>query len=102
MALDLTLNILAIVASITFLIAVYFAYKLSKETKHEKYWVVLAIGFLIFAIHHWIMVPGILGKFNENLIEIIEHSSSIIAALLIAYATYGLYNSMKIIKKKIQ
>jgi len=89
-------------SSIIFLIAVYFSFKLSKETKHEKYWLFLALGFFIFAIHHWMMIPWSLDLINQNIKENIEHLSSIIGASFIAYATYGLYNSMKSIKKKIQ
>jgi len=95
-------NILIIVTSMIFLIAVYFSFKLSKETNHEKYWFFLALGFFTFAIHHWTMIPGILAIMNESTREVIEKSSAIIGATFVAYATYGLYASMKKINKKLK
>lgn len=96
------LEILIILASIAFLVAVYFSFKLSKETRHEKYWLALAVGFFIFAIHHWMMIPWTFGFIPESAGHIIEQISSITGALLFAYATHGLYSSMREIKKKLK
>ena len=89
------LELLIVLASLIFLIAVYFSYKLSKETKHEKYWLALSFGFLVFAIHHWMEIPLSLGIMEESVERIIEQISSIVGSILFAYATRGLYNSMK-------
>lgn len=95
------LEVLVFLASIMFLFAVYFSFKLSKETRHEKYWLALAIGFLIFAVHHWMMIPLSFGVLDENVERVIEQISSIVGSVLFVYATHGLYTSMKEINKKI-
>jgi NO-binding membrane sensor protein with MHYT domain len=95
------LNVLAILSSVTFLVAVYFAFKLSKETKHERYWMILALGFFIFALHHWLMTPFVF-NLSEEISHLIEHISSIIGAILIGYSVFGLYNSMKKINRKTE
>ena len=89
------------ITSLLFLIAVYFSFKLSKETKHEKYWIILAVGFFIFAIHHWAMLLLNFSLIQEGTREIIEDISSIIGAILIGYSMQGLYRSMKKIRKKL-
>ena len=96
------LEILVFFASFIFLIAVYFSFKLSKETHHEKYWLALAIGFFIFAVHHWLEIPADFGIISEEKERIIEQFSSIIGSILFAYATHGLYTSMREINKKLQ
>jgi uncharacterized membrane protein YagU involved in acid resistance len=99
---DILLNTLTIISSIIFLIAVYYSFKLSKETKHEKYWLLLAFGFFVFAIHHWMMIPWSFDLAYEESKEMIENISSIIGALLIGYATFGLYSSMKKVRSKLE
>ena len=89
------LELLIVLASLIFLIAVYFSFKLSKETHHEKYWLSLSFGFLVFAFHHWMEIPLSLGFIEESLESVIEQISSIVGSVLFAYATRGLYNSMK-------
>ncbi len=102
MEISILLNVLTIISSLILLIAVYYSFKLSKETKHEKYWLFLAFGFFIFAIHHWMMIPWNFNLANGNNKELIENISSIIGALFIGYATFGLYNSMKKVRNKIE
>jgi uncharacterized membrane protein YagU involved in acid resistance len=96
------LEILIFLASFIFLIAVYFSFKLSKETHHEKYWLSMAVGFLVFAIHHWMMIPLSFGLLPEAVERVIEQVSSIVGSILFAYATHGLYVSMKEINKKLK
>ena len=94
------LEVLIFIASIMFLIAVYFSFRLSLETKHEKYWLALATGFLVFAIHHWMEIPLSFGLLGEGIERVIEQVSSIVGSILFAYATHGLYTSMKEINEK--
>ena len=94
------LEILIFLASLIFLIAIYYSFKLSKETHHEKYWLALALGFLVFAIHHWIEIPLSFGLLSEGVERVIEQVSSIIGSALFAYATHGLYISMKEINQR--
>jgi len=96
------LEILIFLASFIFLIAVYFSFMLSRETHHEKYWLALAIGFLVFALHHWMMIPLSFGFIPEGMERIIEQISSIVGSILFAYATHGLHVSMREINKKLK
>ena len=93
-------EILVIAASITLLCAVYFSFKLSRETRHEKYWILLSLGLLIFAVHHWLMIPSLWGDISPETIELVENITSIISGVLIAYSTYGLYTSIRKINEK--
>lgn len=102
MAVHEELDILVFLASFVFLIAVYFSFRLSRETQHEKYWLALAVGFLVFAIHHWLEIPLGMGLLPEGTERIVEQFSSIIGSILFAYATHGLYKSMKEINKKLK
>ena len=95
-------EILLIIASIVLLVAVYFSFKLSRETKHEKYWILLSLGLLIFAIHHWLMIPFQFGNVSSEARELIDSFSSILGGILIAYSTYGLYKSMRLVKQKVE
>ena len=95
-------QMLIILASVTLLFAVYFSFKLSKETKHELYWILLSTGLFIFAVHHWLMIPSLWGNISFETIELIEHITSIVGGILIAYSTYGLYSSIKKINQKIK
>jgi len=96
------LEVLIFLASFMFLFAVYFSFKLSKETHHEKYWLALATGFLVFAVHHWMMIPLSFGILGEGVERVIEQISSIVGSVLFVYATHGLYTSMKEINEKIE
>ena len=96
------LEILVFLASFIFLIAVYFSFMLSRETRHEKYWLALAVGFLVFAVHHWMEIPADFGFISEQKERVIEQFSSILGSVLFAYATHGLYKSMKEINQKLK
>jgi len=93
---------LIITASAALLLAVYFSFKLSRETKHERYWLSLSLGLFIFAVHHWLMIPSLWGNLSEDTIEIVENITSILGGILIAYSTYGLYTSIKKVKQKVE
>lgn len=95
-------EILIVVASLALLFAVYFSFMLSKETKHEKYWILLALGLFIFAVHHWLMIPSLWGNISEEMIETIDNITSILGGIIIAYSTYGLYKSMRLVKQKVE
>ena len=95
-------TLLATIASVTLFVAVYFSIKLSRESGNEKYWIVMSIGFIIFAAHHWLMHPFQLGFVSEETMHIIQHVTSAIAALLLAYSIHGLYTSMRKVKEKLR
>jgi len=96
------LQLLIYLAAFLFLLAMYFSFKLSKETQHEKYWIFLAIGFLVFALHHLSMIPLMFGIISEDLQHFLEPLSSILGTIFISYAMWGLYSSMNKVKKRLE
>jgi len=95
-------DVLTIIASVVLLFAVYFSFKLSRETKHEGYWLSLSLGLFIFAVHHWLMIPSLWGNISDAALELVENITSILGGILIVYSTYGLYKSMKTVKQKVE
>lgn len=95
-------EILIFLGSFGFFVALYYAFKLSKETQNEKYWLSLAISALFLTLHEWIEIPWILHIVSDNAKAIMKHSTAFIGSILFAYAMYGLYTSMKKIKEKLE
>ena len=93
---------LILLGSIAFLVVVYYAFKLSKETKNEKYWLVLAISAIFLAIHQWTMIPWEFHIITDDVRFIIQQISVIMGAILFAYAIYGLFISMRKIREKMK
>ncbi len=89
-------------ASIAFIIAIYFTYKLAKETRWEKYWIFFLFSALAMGIYHFMVeIPWELGYISNNIYYIAREISEVIWAFGLAYASYGIYKSMKIIRKKL-
>ena len=88
-----------LLGSVGFVIAVYFAFRLSRETENERYWLVLALSSLVMAMHQWSMIPWSLHIIAERARLIIQEASAIAGSLLFTYAMYGLYSSMKKIRE---
>jgi hypothetical protein len=93
---------LILLGSVGFLIAIYYAIKLSKETKNERYWLALAISAILLAIHQWSMVPWEFHIITDNVRFVIQQISGIIGAILFAYAVHGMFASMKKIREKLK
>ncbi|MEM5802931.1 MAG: hypothetical protein QW818_02635 [Candidatus Aenigmatarchaeota archaeon] len=90
-------------ASIAFLIAIYFTYKLAKETKWENYWIFFLISALVMGIYHFaIEIPWELGYIPNNIYYTAREISEVIWAFSLAYAAYGIYKSMKTIKERLR
>lgn len=93
--------LIVLVVSVSFLIAVYFCIRLSQETRHERYWLALAIGAFMQALHHWLSLPWHFHLISESLLYWAYQLTALIGALFLAYAVYGLYSSMREIRRKI-
>lgn len=93
---------LILLGSLGFLVVVFFAFKLSRETKNEKYWLILAISAIFLAVHQWAMVPWELHLITTEVKFVVQEVSVIIGAILFAFAVYGLYDSMKKIRRKME
>lgn len=93
---------LVFLGSVGFLLVIYYAFRLSRETKHEKYWVVLALSALFLGIHQWVLIPWELHLITDRVRLLLEQVSAIFGAVLFAYAVYGLHSSMKSIRKRME
>ncbi|MBR9706678.1 hypothetical protein GOV14_06605 [Candidatus Pacearchaeota archaeon] len=93
---------LILISSIGFVFAVYYAFKLSKETKHEKYWIMLALASLILAVHLWARIPWGLHLITDKIQGFIEQITGILGAILLGYSHWGLYSSMRKVKEKLK
>ncbi len=93
---------LILLGSIGFLVVVYYTFRLSKETKNEKYWLILAVSAVFLAVHQWTMILWDLHIITDNINLMIQQISILIGAVLFGYAIYGLFTSMKEIKEKME
>lgn len=93
---------LTLLGSLGFLVVVYYALRLSKETENEKHWLVLALSAIFLAMDHWALIPWELHLITDDARFVIQQASAIIGAALFAYAIYGLFTSMKKIREKMR
>ena len=91
--------ILTIISTLFSLAAIYYSFMLSKETSGAKYWVFFLIASIAFAVAH-LVSKDFLG-FSSETQFIVKEMAEIAGAFSLAYATYGLYSSMKKIREKI-
>jgi len=94
-------DVLHIVAAASVLVAVYFAYKLFKETDRAWYWLSLLMSAFFFALAQWIQIvfPG--GP-RFAVLGILSEMGNIVATLLLAVSCYGIYKTMKDIRKRVE
>lgn len=92
-------TILVILSTLSFLAAIFFSYRLSQETKGEKYWVFFIIAAFGFGLAH-LASKNILPVLSIGDSFILQEIGEIIGAFSLAYATFGLYSSMKKIREK--
>ena len=87
-------------STVFFLAAIFFSYKLSKETGGEKYWVFFVIAAISFSVAH-IANKGSLFGFSSETLFVIREIGEIVGAFSMAYAAFGLYSSMKKIREEM-
>ncbi len=92
---------IVLLASIGFLIAVYYTFRLSEETKGEKYWAFFLIAALSLGVHQWIGLFFESHLLSRDAAILIGEVGAIVGALSLAYASYGLFSSMKRIREKM-
>ncbi|GEM_PF-3490623 len=92
--------VLSVISTVFFLGAIFFSYKLSKESGGEKYWVFLVIASASFGLAH-LAAKGFLLNLSSETFFVVREIGEIVGAFSLAYATYGLYSSMKKIREKI-
>ncbi len=102
MNVELFFQILTLTGSAGFLAAVYYAFKLSGETKHERYWLVLAIAATFLAINSWAKLPWEFHIITSDVREWIEQISGMLGAVLLGYSVYGLARSIRMVREKTE
>jgi hypothetical protein len=92
---------LHILAAASVVVAVFFAFKLYRETDGAWYWLSLLLSAFFFALGQVInIVPPVGPRFA--LAGILNEGSNIIGTLLLAVSCYGIYRTMKDIRKRVE
>ncbi len=90
------------IGSIGFLIAIYFSTKLSRETHNERYWALLSLSAVFFAVHYWLMATESFGLASREDTLPGQALSGLAGAILFGYASYGLYKSMVKVRHQLE
>ncbi len=93
---------LVLVGSIGTLVATYYAFLLSRETGHEKYWLMLAVSAFFFAIHQWLLIPWEAGIIAEQTRLVLEQISVVISSALFGYSVHGLHKAMTEVRRRVE
>lgn len=94
--------ILRIMAATCVVLAVYFAFKLYRETDKGWYWGALVLSAFCFALSQWLFILLPRGMGSRELLPILQDLSQIAASMLFAVSCYGMYKEMHIIRKKVE
>ncbi len=94
-------GLLHILAAASVVVAVFFAFKLYRETDGAWYWLSLLLSALFFALGQAIKIVAPGGP-RFALFGILNESGDIIATLLLAVSCYGIYKTMKDIRKRVE
>lgn len=89
-------------AGFAFLIALVLSAKLYTETDKGWYWISLLFSALFFSIGHWLNIIFPMNIYNFQLLAFLQETSEIFGALLFAAASYGIYSTMKEIRKRVE
>ncbi len=81
--------------------AVYFAFKLYRETDKRWYWGSLVLSAFFLALSQWlfIVIPRVHGF--ERL-DVLRDISEVLSSVLFAVACYGMYSAMHKIRKRVE
>lgn len=93
---------IVLLASLGFLVAVYYTYRLSQETKGEKYWSYFLIAALLFGFHYWAELPLVLGLISKATQTLLVEFAAILGALSLAHASRGLYRTLRRIRQRVE
>ncbi len=93
---------LVVLSSIGFIVAIYFAFRLSEETRGEKYWFYFLVAAVALGLHKWIEIPFELAVIRHDAFVAVQEAAAIVGALSFAYASRGLYKYMRRIREKVK
>ncbi len=96
------LNILYIVAGLGFLSSVIFALKLYFETDRGWYWLSLLLSAFFFAISQWTTIIFPISIDNFELLAVVQETTKVFAGLFFALSCFGIYKTMKEIRKRVE
>jgi len=94
--------IVHIIAGISFLGVIYFAYLLYKETDKGWYWISLFLSALSFASAEWFTIIFPMGRRDFPISQTLSDLANISGAILFAVSCYGLYKTMHYIRKRVE
>lgn len=95
--------LLRIMAALSFVGAVALVVKLYLETDKGWYWLCLVLSILCFAFSQWLslLFPlGVRGAFP--LFPLLSEAGTIAGSLLLTVSFYGMYRTMKDIRKRVE
>lgn len=96
------INFLHLASGIGFLLAVFFAIRLYRETDRGWYWLSLLLSAIFFAVAEWATILFPLTLQNFEFLTVIQETSEVLAGLLFAVSCYGMYKTMKEIRKRVE
>jgi hypothetical protein len=93
--------LLRLAASISVLGALVLAIKLYLETDKGWYWFSLTLSALFFAISQWLMILVPM-RHGFEVLASLQEISDILSAIFFAASCYGIYKTMKEIRKRVE
>jgi hypothetical protein len=96
------LELLHIAAGLGFLSAVVLAIKLYFETDRGWYWLSLVLSAFFFALSQWATIVFPLSIENFEALALVQETSDLLAGLLFAISCFGIYKTMKEIRKRVE
>ncbi len=93
--------LLRFAASISVLGAIVLAIKLYLETDKGWYWFSLILSAFFFAISQWLMILVPM-RHGFEVFASLQEISDILAAIFFAASCYGIYKTMKEIRKRVE
>jgi hypothetical protein len=83
------------------LAAVFFTFKLWEETRGERYWFFFLLSALGMLVHHSVVIPMGMGLVSEHDANLLSFAGELVGGLSLAYASFGLWKSMRHIRKRV-
>lgn len=92
---------LVVVASLAFIAAVWFTYRLSQETRQGTYWVAFLVAAIGLGSHEWLKIIDPLFGLDQETAGIIRELGVVVGALALAYGSYGIHTSVRTLKRRV-
>jgi len=88
-------------AAVGVVAAVWFAFKLYRETDKGWYWGCLVLSAFFLAVSQWLFI-GIPRMHGLEWLSVLRDVSEVLSSLLFAVACYGMYSAMHKIRKRVE